>query len=64
MSPAEVRAAREALGLTQLALAAALECTPRSVQMWEAGDRNVPGPARVALRLMLQASQPKPQRRR
>jgi DNA-binding transcriptional regulator YiaG len=61
MTPREVRAAREALGLTQQALAEALECAPRTVQMWEAGDRNVPGPARVALAFMLRA--PRPRRR-
>ena len=56
MTPAEVpRRSREALGLTTRELADALECTCRTVQMWEAGDRNAPGPARVALRFMLQA---------
>jgi DNA-binding transcriptional regulator YiaG len=53
LSPAEFRAARAALGLTQSELAAALESKPRSVQHWEAGDRAIPGPVRVALRLML-----------
>ncbi len=53
LTPAEVRAAREKLGFTTRELADALECTLRTVQMWEAGDRNVPGPARVALRLLM-----------
>ena len=53
MTPAEVRVARERLGMTTQQLAAALECTVRAVQQWESGARNVPGPARVALRLML-----------
>ena len=55
MTPAEVRAARERLGLTTQQLAAALECTVRAVQQWESGMRNVPGPARVAIAFMLQA---------
>ena len=63
MSPTEFREARKALGKTQAAMADALEVTLRAVQWWEAGDREVPGPARVALRLMLQAPQPKPRRR-
>lgn len=54
MAPADVRRARQRLGLTVRELAAALECTPRAVEAWEAGERNVPGPARVALRLMLE----------
>lgn len=57
MSAAEFRAAREALDLTQGDLARALEVTLRAVQFWEAGTRAVPGPARVALRLMLQSRQ-------
>jgi DNA-binding transcriptional regulator YiaG len=52
VSPAEVTAAREALGLTRRQLASRMEVTPRTVQMWEAGDRAIPGPARLALRLM------------
>jgi DNA-binding transcriptional regulator YiaG len=64
MTPAEFRAARERLGLTQTALAAALEVTLRAVQMWEAGDRAIPGPARVALRLMSAQSSTSGGRRR
>ena len=58
MSPADVRAARERLGMTTQQLAEALECTVRTVQFWESGERNVPGPARVAMRLMLHAPKP------
>jgi len=60
MHPSAVTAARERLGLTRAQLAAALECTVRAVQTWESGERNIPGPARVALRLMLQASRGRP----
>ena len=55
MQPSEVRKLREKLKLSIQELADALECTVRSVQMWESGERNIPGPARVALRFMLQA---------
>lgn len=40
-SPAEVRAAREAAGLTQTAAAALLHTTCRTWQQWEAGDRKM-----------------------
>ena len=51
MSPPDFRAARLAAGLqTQRAAADALETTLRSVQRWEAGAVDVPGPVRVALR--------------
>lgn len=53
MSPAEFRAAREHLGLSTAEMARLLEVTVRAVQMWEHGDRAVPGPVRVALRFML-----------
>lgn len=59
MAPAELKDARKRLGLTQQAIADALEVTLRTVQMWEGGTRAVPGPARVALRLMLQAPRQK-----
>jgi DNA-binding transcriptional regulator YiaG len=63
VSPTEFRAARHTLGLTQAAMAEALEVTLRAVQWWEAGDREVPGPARVALRLMLQRPSAVPSQR-
>lgn len=53
MSPAEFLAARTRLGMTTRELAAALECTQRAVQWWESGRNPVPGPARVALRLLM-----------
>ena len=56
-TPAGFRAAREALGLTQRQLAEALELGKdggRTVRRWEAEDREIPGPAAVAVRLMLE----------
>jgi len=55
MTREEFKACRIAAGLeTQRAAALALETDLRTVQRWEAGDRAVPGPARVALRLLLE----------
>lgn len=40
-SPEEVRAAREAAGLTQTEAAALIHCTLRGWQEWEAGNRRM-----------------------
>ena len=42
MTPAELLAARNILGLTQGALATALGASRRAVQFWEAGERAIP----------------------
>lgn len=39
--PSQVRAAREAAGLTQTAAAALIYCTLRGWQEWEAGNRRM-----------------------
>jgi len=62
MTPTEVRTARATLGMTQRELAAALECSRRTVINWEDGTAAVPGPARVALRLMLRSPVRRPAR--
>ena len=62
MTPAEVKAARLAMGMTQAQLAAALELTgengKRTVRHWESdgGKFQITGPARVAIRLLLAAN--------
>ena len=49
-TPDEIRQAREALGLTQEELAAALGLTRRqTVTAWETGDRSPPPYLRLAL---------------
>lgn len=56
MTPAEVKAARYALGLTQSGLAEALrmgENGKRQVRRWEQGETPVSGPASVAIEMML-----------
>jgi DNA-binding transcriptional regulator YiaG len=50
MTPAEVRAARKALGLSQVAMAQVVGVTPRTITHWEAGSRNVPEPAARLIR--------------
>ena len=62
MTPAEVKAARLSMGMTQAQLATALELSAdsgrRTVRHWETdcGKFQITGPARVAVRLMLAAS--------
>ena len=58
MTPAELKAAREALGLSQSGLAKALRMgkTGRdTIRAWESDDnvRGVPGPAQVAIEHLL-----------
>ncbi len=53
MTPAEFRAIRQAFGYSAEGLARAL-CVQsgRTVRKWEAGDRDIPGPAQVVMRLL------------
>lgn len=57
MTPADLRSARKALGLTQSALAKALRLSEkngdRSVRIWEQDGNTVPGPVQVAIEAML-----------
>ena len=57
MTPADLRAARRTLGLTQNALAKALRLSEkngdRSVRIWEQDGNTVPGPVQVAIEAML-----------
>lgn len=57
MTPADFRAARKALGLTQTGMALALRLSPtngaRSIRIWEKDGNTVPGPVQVAVELML-----------
>lgn len=53
MTPADIRAFRARWGLSQRALAAELGVANyRTVQRWEAGDIDVPGPAALAMALI------------
>lgn len=56
--PAQIKAARRALGLTCAQLADALELEPTNgkdtVRFWESGKRQPSGPVRAAIRLLLE----------
>lgn len=58
MEPAELRAARKTLGLTQSGLARALRLSEkngdRSIRIWETEGNTVPGPVQVAVGFMLE----------
>ncbi len=59
MTPAELRAARVKLGLTQKALARELRMGEhgwQSVSAWESGSRDIPGPVAVAVECLLNHS--------
>ena len=60
MTPADLRAARQTLGLSAAKLAVVLRlgaCGARTVRRWEAGDSSIPGPVEVALELLLERHQ-------
>jgi DNA-binding transcriptional regulator YiaG len=61
MTPAQVRAARISLGMTQDQLAAALRMGgdgKRAIRRWEAGEREISGPASVAIEALLTGWRP------
>lgn len=56
MTPTEFRTARKSLGLTQHGLAEVLRMGKwgfQSVAKWEKGEVPIPGPAQVAMELMV-----------
>lgn len=62
MTPEDIKSARKQLGLTQAELAAWLELSgkyaARTVRSWEAGEKPISGPARVAIRAFLAGFRP------
>ena len=53
MTPAEFKSIRHALGLSAQGLARTLGVSGgRTVRRWEAGDRDIPGPAIKLMRLL------------
>lgn len=61
MTPAAVKAARLALGMTQHQLAETLRMGTdgkRAVRRWETGDREISGPASVAIEALLTGWRP------
>ncbi len=62
MTPAEFKEARHALGLSAAKLAKLLRVSSgRTVQRWESGERDIPGPAQVLLRALVSGELPKVQ---
>lgn len=63
MNPDQVKAARKALGMTQQQLADALELSGENaaatIRSWESGRRPISGPARVAIRLLVEQANPR-----
>lgn len=58
MTPAELKAARHSLGMSAEAFARVLQVqSGRTVQRWEAGERDIPGPVLVLTRILLQSAQ-------
>ena len=56
MTPAELKSARKALGLSARGLAEALNLGThggRTVRRWESGETPISGPAQVAIKYML-----------
>lgn len=61
MTPDEVRQARNSLGMTLHQLAEALRMGAdgrRAVRRWEAGERQISGPASVAIQAMTEGWRP------
>ena len=60
MTPDQLKEARRKLGFSTAGLAKALRLGKqgaRTVRRWEAGDSAIPGPAEVAIEMMLTARQ-------
>jgi len=54
MTPQEFKEARQTLGLSAKGMAKALMVSSgRTIRRWESGQRDIPGPAIVAIRYML-----------
>jgi len=64
MTPKQFRTARKRLGLTQRALADRLGVHVQTVKKWSAGDRRIPQPVVILLRIWLAPERAGPKRRR
>jgi len=58
IGPAEVKAARRALGLSAEKFARVIGIQGfRTIQRWESGSNDIPGPARVLIYLIMNSQQ-------
>jgi len=53
MTAKQFQAALDRLGLSQVGAARLLGADPRTARRWALGERSVPGPVAIILRLML-----------
>lgn len=59
MTPAIFKSYRIQLGLSQSGLAELLRSDTRTIRRWEAADREIPGPAEVAIEALADGWRPK-----
>ena len=53
MTPAALKAARKSLGLSQAEFARLVRvASDRTVRKWEDGERDIPGPVKVIMRII------------
>ncbi|WP_425154859.1 helix-turn-helix domain-containing protein [Candidatus Palauibacter sp.] len=60
MTPREFRAARDRLGFSVAKLARMLGVSPRTVQRWQNGTHDIPGPAAALVRRLLRENEAPP----
>ncbi len=59
MTPAQFKQGRHALGLSTNSLAKLFRVSDgRTVRRWEAGDRDIPGPAKVLMTWLITGKRP------
>ena len=54
VSPSEFKEARKKLGLSVKEMARAVAVNPRTIRRWEAGGRDIPGAAIIAVQNMME----------
>lgn len=59
MTPSTFKAYRQQLGLTQAGLAALMRCDARTIRKWEGDEREIPGPAEVAIEALADGWRPR-----
>ena len=57
MTPADLKSARHALGLSAEGMAKLVQVeSGRTVRRWEAGERDIPGPVQVLIRAIMESA--------